>query len=116
MHYYSHGANGSFKIIDPLVLGHESCGIITALGPNIPSTVDLKVGDRIALEVGLYCKACRYCKRGRYNLCKDMRFKSSAKTYPHLDGTLSEVLTHPAELCYKWVPTSYSHPYPSSSA
>jgi L-iditol 2-dehydrogenase len=43
VHYYSHGANGTFKILSPMVLGHESCGIITALGPNIPKTVNLKV-------------------------------------------------------------------------
>jgi threonine dehydrogenase-like Zn-dependent dehydrogenase len=29
-----------------------------------------KVGDRVALEVGHMCGNCRYCKIGRYNLCK----------------------------------------------
>lgn len=43
VHYYSHGANGIFKIREPLVLGHESCGIITAVGPNQPSSSNLKV-------------------------------------------------------------------------
>jgi hypothetical protein len=45
VHYYSHGANGTFKILSPMVLGHESCGIVTALGPNLPKTVNLKVGQ-----------------------------------------------------------------------
>lgn len=104
LHYYSHGANGIFKIREPLVLGHESCGIVTALGPNIPSTSTLKVGDRVAMEVGVFCKTCKYCKTGRYNLCSNMRFASSAKTFPHLDGTLREVMCHPAELCVKLPP------------
>lgn len=101
VHYYMHGANGIFKIQAPMVLGHESCGIITALGPNQPASSSLKVGDRVAMEVGINCKTCRYCKMGRYNLCTQMRFASSAKTFPHLDGTLREVMTHPSELLYK---------------
>ncbi|GFZ47788.1 Probable D-xylulose reductase A [Saitozyma sp. JCM 24511] len=105
LHYYSHGANGTFKILSPMVLGHESCGIVTALGPNLPKTVNLKVGDRVAMEVGVYCKTCKFCKIGRYNLCSNMRFASSAKTFPHLDGTLREVMTFPAELLHKLPPT-----------
>lgn len=49
VHYYSHGANGTFKILSPMVLGHESCGIVTALGPNLPKTVNLKVGELFVL-------------------------------------------------------------------
>lgn len=101
MHYYNHGANGVFKIRAPLVLGHESCGIVTALGPDLPATSTLKVGDRVAMEVGMSCKSCKFCKQGRYNLCPSMRFGSSAKTFPHLDGTLREVMTWPVELCHK---------------
>jgi L-iditol 2-dehydrogenase len=30
-----------------------------------------------------------------------MRFCSSAKTHPHLDGTLREKMNHPASLLFK---------------
>jgi len=78
VHYYMHGANGDFKIIDPLVLGHEAGGVITALGPepasptsrNVEGQSRLKVGDRVAIECGHACGGCRMCKEGRYNLCK----------------------------------------------
>ena len=100
-HYYNHGANGIFKIREPLVLGHEAGGVVTALGPNQPATSTLKVGDRVAMEVGVCCKSCRECKGGRYNLCPQMRFRSSAKTFPHLDGTMREYMTNPADLCFK---------------
>ncbi|KAK4687789.1 L-iditol 2-dehydrogenase, partial [Tremellales sp. Uapishka_1] len=100
-HYYTHGANGIFKIQAPMVLGHESCGIITAVGANQPPSSTLKVGDRVAMEVGIYCKTCRFCKSGRYNLCSNMRFASSAKTFPHLDGTMREYMCWPSEMCYK---------------
>ncbi len=101
VHYYSHGANGIFKILSPMVLGHEAGGVITALGPDLPPTCNLKVGDRVAMEVGVMCKSCQFCKKGRYNLCTGMRFWSSAKTFPHLDGTLREVVTHSVDLLYK---------------
>lgn len=43
---------------------------------------------------------CEYCTNGRYNLCESMRFCSSAKTFPHLDGTLQTSMNHPAHLLH----------------
>ena len=40
------------------------------------------------------------CMKSRYNLCKNMRFCSSAKTFPHLDGTLQTKINHPAHLLH----------------
>ncbi|KAJ5082693.1 hypothetical protein N7532_011736 [Penicillium argentinense] len=97
LHYYSHGRNGDFVVREPMCLGHESAGTVTAVGPDVTT---LKVGDRVALEVGLACRKCALCKQGRYNICKAMQFRSSAKMFPHLDGTLMERTNHPADLCY----------------
>ena len=94
-----------------MCLGHESSGIITAT-PETPQTnghtnasslptSSFKVGDRVAMEVGLPCRKCNLCAMGRYNLCPNLRFKSSAKTFPHLDGTLQTTITHPADMCHK---------------
>lgn len=52
-----------------LVLGHESAGIITAVGEGVH---DLKVGDHVAIEPGVACRKCFQCKSGRYNLCPEM--------------------------------------------
>ena len=101
MHYFLEGGNAGFAIQTPLVLGHEACGIVSALGPDLPAACDLQVGDKVAMEVGIYCKSCQACKIGRYNLCSQMKFRSSAKTVPHLDGTLREYMTHQADLVYK---------------
>ncbi|ORX33925.1 putative xylitol dehydrogenase [Kockovaella imperatae] len=101
LHYFLEGGNGGFAIQTPLTLGHEACGIVSALGPDLPAACDLKVGDKVAMEVGIYCKSCQACKIGRYNLCSQMKFRSSAKTVPHLDGTLREYMTHPADLVYR---------------
>ena len=59
------------------------------------------MGDRVALEVGLPCRLCELCASGRYNLCSKLSFKSSAKTFPHADGTLQTSITHPANMCHK---------------
>lgn len=92
-------------MLAPMVLGHESCGVVTALGPNLPPSSTLQIGDRVALEVGVSCRSCEYCRAGRYNLCPEMSFAASTMVFPHRDGTLREVLCHPAELCYKLPPS-----------
>ncbi|KAK9485810.1 chaperonin 10-like protein [Lipomyces starkeyi] len=98
LHYYHHGRNGDFALQHPLSLGHESAGVVTAVGSDVH---DFKVGDNVALEVGIPCSECKWCKKGRYNLCPDMRFRSSCKTAPHYDGTLVQKVNHPAKWCHK---------------
>ncbi|KAI0302396.1 GroES-like protein [Multifurca ochricompacta] len=93
LHYYLHGRNGDFALQAPLVLGHEAAGVVTAVGPGVKNLVP---GQRVAIEAGVMCNNCDYCSKGRYNLCKNLRFASSAKTFPHLDGTLQERMNHPA--------------------
>ncbi|TKA82709.1 hypothetical protein B0A55_01257 [Friedmanniomyces simplex] len=98
LHYYSHYRNGDILVREPLSLGHESAGIVTAVGSSVSS---LTPGDKVALEVGLPCGDCARCKEGRYNICKEMKFRSSGKSFPHFQGTLQERMNHPAEWCYK---------------
>ncbi|KZT54646.1 GroES-like protein [Calocera cornea HHB12733] len=97
LHYYKHGRNGDFALRSPLILGHEAAGMVTALGPGV---TNLRVGQRVAIEAGVYCGACKLCKEGRYNLCPNMQFCSSAKTHPHRDGTLQGRMNHPARLLH----------------
>jgi L-iditol 2-dehydrogenase len=98
MHYFNYGANGDFKVQEPLSLGHESAGTVVSVGPDV---TDIKVGDRVALEVGIPCGKCKLCKKGRYNLCKEMKFRSSAKVFPHFQGTLQERINCPSQWCHK---------------
>ena len=98
LHYYSHFRNGDILVREPLSLGHESAGIVTAVGSSVTS---FKPGDKVALEVGLPCEKCQRCQEGRYNICKDMKFRSSGKSFPHFQGTLQEQINHPAKWCYK---------------
>ncbi|KAG8963349.1 hypothetical protein FRC03_003110 [Tulasnella sp. 419] len=98
LHYYIHGRNGDFVLREPMALGHEAAGIISAVGEGV---THLQVGDRVAIEAGIHCGSCRLCKAGRYNLCPQMRYAASAKTYPHLQGTLQTVMNHPAKYLHR---------------
>lgn len=94
VHYWTHGRIGHFVCNGPMVLGHESAGIVTSLGEGV---TDLKVGDRVALEPGVPCGRCEMCKIGKYNLCPDMAFAAT----PPYDGTLCDYYRHSADFCYK---------------
>lgn len=77
----------------PLVLGHESAGIIVRAGSSVKS---LKLGDRVAIEPGVSCQSCDFCRVGKYNLCDDMQFAAT----PPVDGTLAKYYVVPEELCF----------------
>lgn len=98
LHYYQHYRNGDIQVTEPLSLGHESAGVVVVVGSHVD---DFKVGDRVALEVGLPCGECERCREGRYNICQHLRFRSSAKASPHFQGTLQDRINHPASWCHK---------------
>ena len=50
----------------PVVPGHEVTGTVVAAGADAR---DVRVGDRVAVDPSLPCRACRFCRRGRENLC-----------------------------------------------
>jgi L-iditol 2-dehydrogenase len=79
-------------------LGHESAGVVVGVGSAVK---DFRIGDKVALEVGLPCGECDRCGEGRYNICKAMSFRSSAKAFPHAQGTLQDRINHPAAWCHK---------------
>ncbi|KAI8648282.1 hypothetical protein NCS55_01497400 [Fusarium keratoplasticum] len=105
LHYYGHFRNGSILVREPLCLGHESAGEIVALGDRVHAeSPSLRIGDRVALEVGVPCGQCELCASGRYNICPELRFRSSGSKFPHYQGTLQQYVNHPAS----WV-----HPLPA---
>jgi len=98
LHYFNHFRNGDIMVREPLTLGHESAGVVAEVGSEVTS---LQPGDHVALEVGLPCGKCELCDGGRYNICREMKFRSSAKAVPHAQGTLQERIIHPAKWCHK---------------
>lgn len=94
MHYYESGAIGNYVVKPPFVLGHEPGGTVVETGKKVR---DLKVGDRVALEPGITCGHCEFCKKGLYNLCPDVKFYAT----PPVDGVFREYTAHKADLCFK---------------
>ncbi|XP_039134697.1 sorbitol dehydrogenase-like [Dioscorea cayenensis subsp. rotundata] len=94
VHYLKTMSCAGFVVKEPMVIGHECAGVISEVGSEVKSLV---VGDRVALEPGISCLCCNYCKGGRYNLCPDMKFFAT----PPVHGSLANQINHPAELCFK---------------
>jgi L-iditol 2-dehydrogenase len=97
-HYYDHGRIGRFVVEAPLVLGHESSGVIEAVGEHVDPA---RVGQRVSIEPGVPCRSCQQCLAGRYNLCPDMVFHAT----PPVDGTLAELVT---------LHEAFAHPVPDT--
>jgi L-iditol 2-dehydrogenase len=96
IHFFTKGELGPFKVTTPYIPGHEACGVVveaasTGQGP--------RVGQRVAIEPGIPCRHCEFCKGGRYNLCPDVVFMSA----PPVDGTFAEFVTLAAD---------FAHPVP----
>jgi len=93
VHYLHHGRIGDFVVKDPMVLGHESAGIVFQVGKGVKN---LKVGQKVAVEPGQTCRKCHACKSGKYELCPDIIFAAT----PPYDGTLGRYYKVPEDLAY----------------
>jgi len=93
VHYFEHGRIGDFVVRSPLVLGHETSGVIVDVGAGVPRE---RIGARVAVEPGEPCGRCAPCKAGRYNLCPSIKFHGT----PPVDGTLAEYVCVHADLAF----------------
>ena len=96
LHYYNHGGFGAVKLREPMVLGHEVAGHITALGAGV---TDLEVGQLVAVSPSRPCNTCKFCLEGAQNQCLNMRFYGSAMPFPHIQGAFRQVLNADASQC-----------------
>ncbi|CAD0202354.1 unnamed protein product [Chrysodeixis includens] len=94
VHYWQTGACGPFVLHEPMIMGHEASGVVAKVGPKVTNLV---VGDRVAIEPGVPCRYCEFCKTGRYHLCPDMKFCAT----PPVHGNLVRYYKHAADFCYK---------------
>jgi (R,R)-butanediol dehydrogenase/meso-butanediol dehydrogenase/diacetyl reductase len=70
-------------IRNPVIMGHELCGEVVALGAGV---TDLAVGDLVAVEPLETCGHCLYCGLGQYNHCPLVAFHG----YNRAGGGLAE--------------------------
>jgi NADPH:quinone reductase-like Zn-dependent oxidoreductase len=53
LHNYNHGGVGKRIVTEPLVLGHESAGVVLKAGPAV---TNIAVGDRVAILPTMFCR------------------------------------------------------------
>lgn len=94
VHYWQRGRIGPYVLKASMVLGHESSGVIAKVGSAVSH---LQPGDKVAMEPGVPCRRCEYCRKGVYQHCQGMVF---AATPPH-DGTLAKYYSSASDFCYK---------------
>jgi len=94
VHYYEHGRIGKCTVDRPMILGHECSATVVACGTEVRA---IREGDRVAVEPGIPCRRCEFCRAGRYNLCKDVVFFAT----PPVDGSLCDYVIHPDDLLYR---------------
>jgi 2-desacetyl-2-hydroxyethyl bacteriochlorophyllide A dehydrogenase len=88
-----HILQGEFAPSLPLIPGHEFAGVVVACGPG---ALDVREGDRVAVDPSLYCNECHYCRLGRNNLC--LRWGAIGVT---VAGGAAEYVAVPAANCVR---------------
>jgi L-iditol 2-dehydrogenase len=67
IHMWHNSQSKSSKGVLPVTLGHESAGVVAAIGDGVSGW---SVGDRVVCETAAsICGVCSLCRSGRYNLC-----------------------------------------------
>lgn len=85
-----HAFQGHHPFISaPIVPGHEFSGEIDTLGQGVEGLV---VGQKVTVEPSLVCGKCEVCRRGRYNICENLRVLGCQSA-----GALAEMISVPAE-------------------
>ncbi|HSF93938.1 MAG TPA: L-idonate 5-dehydrogenase, partial [Thermohalobaculum sp.] len=96
LHYYHAGGFGTVRLREPMILGHEVAGTVTALGGGVTALAE---GDRVALNPSHPCGSCDYCSQGAFNHCTEMRFYGSAMRFPHVQGAFRDLILVDAAQC-----------------
>ena len=92
LHYIDHGVKTFMP--PPLILGHEAAGVIAELGPPGPTGSRRLVGERVLLPAVLPCGSCEACRRGRENICENLRMFGN-----NIPGAYAEYVVAPAKDC-----------------
>lgn len=98
LHYFNHGGFGTVRLREPMILGHEVAGEVTALGAGVAGLAE---GDLVAISPSRPCGGCGECLRGLPNHCLDMRFYGSAMPFPHIQGAFREEIVADAAQCVR---------------
>lgn len=96
LHYYQHGGFGAVRLREPMILGHEVAGHVTAVGPGVAAPGE---GQLVAISPSRPCHDCRFCHDGAPQHCLNMRFYGSAMPFPHIQGAFREFIVADVAQC-----------------
>ncbi len=57
------------RAVEGITIGHEMVGVVEEVGKEV---TNVKVGDRVTVNVETYCGECFFCKNGYVNNCTDV--------------------------------------------
>ncbi len=93
-----HGYDGSTgRRIPPLVMGHESAGVVVEVGKNVSS---VRPGDHVALDSLLSCGECELCRNGQTNMCAGRRILGVACQEFRQQGAFAEFVVAPEKAVF----------------
>ncbi|MFP6823989.1 MAG: Zn-dependent alcohol dehydrogenase [Pseudomonadales bacterium] len=77
MHFF----NGTYPGQLPIVLGHESAGIVDQVGSDVSY---VKPGDHVITCLSVFCGHCEYCLTGHMSLCQEPEVRRGPAEDPRL--------------------------------
>ena len=94
VHFYHDGRLGDWIVDEPLVLGHESGGVIVAVGDEVDRS---RIGERVSIEPQHPSHGSAETLRGEYNLDPAMQFYA----VPGTDGAFREYVTIQSHFAFR---------------
>ena len=76
-----HFMEGKYPSPTPVVLGHESAGVVEAVGSDVTY---VKPGDHVITCISSFCGQCEFCLAGRPNLCDKVGLDRGPEAKPRL--------------------------------
>lgn len=76
-----HFIEGKYPARTPVVLGHESAGVVEAVGEDVSY---VQLGDHVITCLSIFCGSCEYCLSGRPALCQSPETRRRADASPRL--------------------------------
>ena len=76
-----HFQNGSYPYFLPTILGHESAGVVEAVGSDVTY---VKPGDHVITCLSAFCGHCEFCLTGHMSLCQEPELQRGGDEPPRL--------------------------------
>ena len=86
-----HFMEGLYPTVLPAVLGHESAGVVEAIGSEVRT---VKVGDHVITCLSAFCGHCEHCLTGHMSLCVSPDTKRDQGDEPRLSSATGMMMQY----------------------